>query len=226
MATLTTVSTRFSEALSRYDETHCKQNLRPNTARETMRHLKRHFGYLGQKRLEDIQPHDIMHVIDSILSTPATANATFCAIRGFFNWAVRRRYLDRSPCERMTLPTKPKTRDRVLTDDELKAVWNSADYYPFGTLVRLLILTGQRRGEISAMTWPQLGSQTLNFAPEQTKNHRPHEIPIGTLTRRILDEMPRFQSEYVLPARAKPDRPYSGWSKGKRAFDKYCSVQD
>ena len=92
-------------------------------------------------------------------------------------------YLKRSPCERLQAPGAPTTRERVLTDAELAAVLLQArkTTYTFGTIVELLILTGQRRGEIAGLRWQWIddSSKTITLPSSITKNKRAHTFPYG-----------------------------------------------
>jgi integrase len=89
-----------------------------------------------------------------------------------FDWAVDRDLIERSPCDgirAVRIHGSPEARDRVLSDDELRRVWLAADAtpYPYGPLVKMLILTGQRRGEIAGATWGEinLDAGLLQSAP-------------------------------------------------------------
>jgi integrase len=146
-------TTIFAEALAVFLSVHCSQKNKPRTAAETERLLRRHFTSLKSKQLGDISHHHITGIIDGLLDTPSEANYAFTAIRTFFRFAVRRRFISRSPAEGLQIPSRVVARERVLTDHELVKVWNAAAEigYPFGTIVQLLILTGQRRGEIASM---------------------------------------------------------------------------
>ena len=79
-------------------------------------------------------------------------------MRKFFNWCVDRSILHASPCARIAAPAVEKSRDRVLSDAELRLVWKVADGIgpPFGPFVQLLILTGQRRDEVAGMRWSEV----------------------------------------------------------------------
>jgi hypothetical protein len=139
----------FDEALAVFLSVHCSQKNKPRTAAETERLLRRHFTPIKSRQLGDVSHHHITGIIDGILETPSEANHAFTAIRTFFRFAVRRRFISRSPVEGLQIPSRSVARDRVLTDDELVKVWSAATKisYPFGTIVQLLILTGQRRGD-------------------------------------------------------------------------------
>jgi integrase len=107
--------------------------------------------------------------------------------RRLFNWAIARRVygIDRSPCDRM-VPSQvigPKrVRDRILTDEELRAVWNAAQKmgYPNGPLIQLLILTGQRRGEIAGGRWAEIDLAALlwRIPASRMKAGAAHVLPL------------------------------------------------
>jgi integrase len=99
---------------------------------------------------------------DSVRETSSSWRLLAVA-RKLFNWVVGRDLLAASPCDRFKaaeLHGPPAARDRVLADDELRAVWRAAEAmpYPYGQLVRMLILTGQRRDEIAGAAWGELTS--------------------------------------------------------------------
>jgi integrase len=219
----------FKDALDLFITTHCEQHNKPSTAKETERTLRNHFlKTLRSRSLSQITTHHLSAVIDRLVfeQHPSAANHAFTAIRTFFRWAVRRRYIPHSPCEGMRLPTRPRQKDRVLDDADLGSVWRAAEEYgyPFGTIVQLLLCTAQRRGEISSLKWNYLNFDNRTITLPDTKNNRPHTFPLGDRALRILQNVPKLESDYLFPARGKNDRPFIGWSKGKKALDKKCGV--
>lgn len=152
----------FDEAQKKFFLTQHQKN-KASTVAQYERLFKRHLlPRLRHRELADIKPHDITSIIDRLLKTPSECNHAHAAAQTFFRWAARRHYIDRSPMEGMEKPTKYHPRNRTLTDSELRAVWRAAeDYgYPFGTIVQLLILTGQRRSEIGKLKWTYLGADS------------------------------------------------------------------
>ena len=213
------------EAVARqFVERHCKPSNRPRTARETQRLLDLHVMPRWRGRLvRDIIRRDVLDLLDRVVDggKPIAANRTLAAIRKMFNWAVARDIIAASPCAGVKPPTAERSRDRVLTDQELRAVWQAADKIggTFGALVRLLILTGQRRDEVAGMRWSEidLEGRRWTLGPERVKNNRPHEIPLSKPAIAILTALPRIGNRFVLTSTG--DAPSSGYSKGKRRFD-------
>lgn len=217
---------KFSSALDSFFELHCS-TLRLSTAKETRRLLTKHFlPKWGRLSLADITPRHIISITDSLLKTPSEALHAHRVVRLFFRWAVGRQMLSSSPCDGLPAPAKERVRDRVLSDEELAEVWAVANFYPFGTIIRLLILTGQRRGEIGSFKWEWINEsdRTITIPPEATKNGRRHTFPYGSLVAEILEDLPR--GEFVFPARGKSSSSFSGYSPSKVAFDKKCKVED
>ena len=114
----------------------------------------------GKRKISDVAKSDVTDALEGILDrgTPSAANHAYAAVRGLFNWAVDRGLVERSPCERLRAPARMVSRDRVLSDEEIKAVWKAAATvgYPFGRIVQLLLLTGQRLDEVVGMLWSEL----------------------------------------------------------------------
>ena len=96
-------------------------------------------------------------MLDSI-EAPIEANRVYSIVRKFFTWAVENDLIANTPVFGLRAPNPETSRDRILTDLELKAVWRAAEKigYPFGTSVQLLILTGQRRGEVGNLQWSEI----------------------------------------------------------------------
>jgi integrase len=118
------------------------------------------------------------------------------------------------------------SRDRVLSDAELTQVIAAATKAgAYGQLVRLLIYTGQRRGEIAALdaSWINRRETTVSLPRRLTKNKRDHTFPYGEAVADILAELPK--AGLLFPARGKDDRPFSGFSKAKTALDEVCTIE-
>src|SRR5271165_24938 len=196
------------------------EKLRPLSLYQIRRTLRRHFHW--PKRLDAITHRDVADALDAIKAPSERAHA-LKDIRTFFNWCIPR-YLKTSPCVGIKKPPQ-KSRDRVLTDDELRKVWKRAEEIgrPYGTIVQLLILTGQRSGEIAALQWEWIVEETISIPASVTKNGRATKIPTGKLTRQIIAEVPCLGS-LLFPARGYTDKPFTGFGVSKLALDA-CGVK-
>jgi integrase len=181
--------------------------------------------------LRSITKADVIAVLDQVLDrgAPIMANLLLAHIKRMFNWTIERGLIETSPADRVRPPSRKVERDRVLTDPELCAVWHGCGQlgWPFGPLVRLLMLTGQREGEVAGMRWADLDiDQALwTLASGQTKAARTHLVPLSEPAVQIIRELPRL-GDLVFPARGADARPVSGFSKAKVRLDKFCGVQD
>src|ERR1019366_8498526 len=118
----------------------------------------------------------------------STAAHAHTAVKTFLKWCARRGYLASSPISELEKPALPKIRERTLTDEELCTVWHAADELGghFGAIVKLLILTGQRRSEIGSLQASYITDNSICLPSEITKNGRAHSFPIGASAAAIL----------------------------------------
>jgi integrase len=160
--------------------------------------------------------------LDSI-AAPAASNQALKQIKRLFNWAVSEDLLKTSPLIGLQKPHAEKSRDRVLTDDELRNVWKAADAagYAFGDFVKVAILTGQRPGEVSGMRREELYGDTWILPSERVKNKKSHSVPLSRQALAIIEGAPRISNEYVFSHGAKPLR---GYHPAKLALDKASGV--
>jgi integrase len=184
--------------------------------------------------MSEITSHDIATRIERIKDAPSERNHALAAAKIFFNWAQKpaRRYVLTNPCEGMA-PTKRPSRKRVLTDKELVAVYCTATERDddFSRIVRLLILTGQRRGEVAALEWEWFEKTgcTITLPETVTKNRKDHTFPYGPDVVAILERL-AGQSQYLFPAnraiwrKGKRTTVFNSWGKSKAAFDKACGI--
>lgn len=197
---------------------------RPKTQAEYNRHLNKYFiPKLGTKRLGELAYEQIIGCVKGAPKSEADHALAVC--RAFLRWCVRppRRYIKSSPLEGVQISATRK-RKRVLNADELKAVWNAAgkQSYPHGVIVQLLMVTGQRRGEIAALRrpWINENERTITLPDTVTKNKQEHTFPYGDLVAAILEHIPRRNStDLLFPSIRSDERPISGWSKFKKNLE-------
>lgn len=185
-----------------------KRRRRPATHASYERHFARHFRF-GETRMTEVASHDIQRILDRMLDRPAELHHAFTTIRAFMRWAYRKHYIEKNPMDRMKAPPPSKPRARFLTDGELKRVWHACGDDPFGKIVRLLILTGQRLGEMSQLETSMIGDAVITLPATLTKNGREHKFPIGPMTQSI----------------ARPLR-FNGYGKSKARLDNVSGVSE
>ena len=140
----------------------------------------------------------------------------------FYGWLGKRRHIDSDPTTSIEAPHAPKARDRILTGAELRWVWLAADQlrFPYGPIVRLLLLCGQRLNETAAMCRSELNQDysVWKIPPSRTKNHKEHLLPLPLLARDIIGAMPKIENrDLVFSVGGKS--PPSNWSRTKRDLD-------
>jgi integrase len=210
-----------------YIERQAKPNTREASWREVERILNREIvGAWAERRLGEITRADIHVLLDGIVDrgAPILANRTLAALRRVCNWAIGRGIIEGSPCDRVKAPVIEQTRDRVLSDEELRFAWQAFEGagWPFGHVAQLLLLTGARRDEVGQMTWAEvdLAARTWTIAKERSKNGQAHEIPLSDAAMRIIEALPRVGDGNGLIFTTNGKTPASGYSKAKLNFDK------
>jgi integrase len=210
--------------VQQFVELHCRRHNRPRHARETTRLLERNVLPRWRARpIREISRRDVLYLLDRLAEDgPITANRTLSAVRKLFNWAVSRDIIAVSPCAGVKPPTPERSRDRVLSDDELCVVWQAADKLggPFGALIKFLILTGQRRDEAAGIRWSELDldSRLWTIGKERAKNARTHDVPLSPQAVLIIGSLARIAgSAFVLTTTGKA--PASDYSKKKRQIN-------
>jgi integrase len=175
-------------AVEQFLARHCK-DYRPRPRKEAERRLRLYIVEpFGDRKLDAVTRADIRAVLDGI-KAPVAANRAHSIIRLLFNWAVANDLLAVSPVAGIKELHSERARDRILTDDELRAVWHAADKigYPAGSVVQMLVLTGQRRGEVAGMTRSEIVGDTWTLPRERVKNDRRHEVQLSRQARALLE---------------------------------------
>jgi integrase len=189
---------------------------------------KRHLTLLPFKcQLTDISHDDLSRKLEKL--PPSEFNHRLSCAKTFFIWAQKKRYIIDNPVIGLSPHSRP-SRARVLSDDELKKVWDTcsdkANELPqyFRIIVKLLILTGQRRGEIAALKSEYFSNDTCTLPASLTKNGREHSFPVGrTAFATIPVSVP---NGLLFAAKGKSSTPFNGWSKSKAALDEISGVEN
>lgn len=172
------LSLTFEDARGRFIEENYR-DAKPRTKAEAERLLKKHFKGLDHRQLHSIDDADVKRELDKLSDTPSEQLHVFRTARCFFRWCVRppRRYIKHSPMEGYEPPSSDKRGTRILSDDELKAVWKAAEKPPHA-IIRLLILWGTRNTETIVTERKWASDAVLTIPGEHTKNGRDHSIPM------------------------------------------------
>jgi integrase len=202
-------------------ERHVRRNCRPRTIAERERQFRNHVLPRWRNRpVAAISRRDAVKLLDEIVDVgPVAANRLCTTLGAFFRWCAARDIIAVSPMMGMRAPSVERPRDRVLTANELAAVWRASDKigFPFGDVVKLLLLTGARRGEVAGMQWSEIdlerGLWTLPAA--RAKNAREHVVPLSDSALEILAAVPRVYAPCVFTSGVGT----VAYTDGKRAID-------
>lgn len=159
--------------------------------------LRKHFKAMELVQLADVTDDHIAKALNKLRATPSTQLHAYRAVRSFFKWCTRppHRYLPRSPMEGYEPPSRDRKGTRILSDDELKEVWN-ASKSGSRAIFRLLILWGTRNAETCCIERKWVKEGVLTIPGEKTKNGREHGIPILPLAQSVLNERPHTGRYY------------------------------
>jgi integrase len=221
----------FGAVADEFIERHAKPKNRG--WKEQERDIKRDvLPYWRDKPIHTITRHHILQALDRVSerASPRSANRLLALIKKFFNWCLERGLLSSSPAANIKPPGKEESRDRVLSDDEIRYVWAGCDVlgYPFGSVIKLLLVTAQHRDEVRYMRWKDIDEdKALWTVPrEHSKNNVANLVPLSPLAQKIIGELPRYVGEeLVFPAANRSGQPASGYSKAKRRLDEEIGVR-
>jgi integrase len=210
-------------------ETFIAQRLSQNrSGGEIARLLRREVGKTWAGRsIHEISKRDIVEVITAIEQrrAPVAANKTLKSIKTFLRWCVGRAVLDQSPAEGVPLPSKEVARDRVLDDEELARVILAARQIggPYGGIVELLALTGQRREEVARLSREELNltQRVWTIPKSRTKNAKAHVVHLSDQS---VDVLNRASQHGPLVFSLLGIKPFQKFSKGKRLLDQLSGV--
>lgn len=213
-------SPTFVDALKLFLEA-CTSKNRERTVADYRRLLTSHFAF-GQKRLADITRADIQARLNRLKQLPSEQRHALVALKVFLNWAVREGYVNANPIATIQPVTRQVARERVLNSDELAELYRKSIQHPwpFGPITQLLVLTGQRRGEIAGLKWSWINrdERLITWPADFTKNRRTHTLPYGDMVANIIDMLPET-GEYVFSGRTEKAPHFNGWGKCKAQFD-------
>jgi integrase len=194
----------------------------------------------GARDVRKITKADVLAVLYAIRDrgAPIAANRALARIRKLFNWLIEEdayALIESSPCGGLKRLAKERGRERVLSDDELAALWRAAGLlgYPYGVFFKLLAVLGQRRTEVASMRWEDIdglegdGKALWSIPSRTTKNGKPHTLPLPRLAVEILRACPRIDgSPFVFPSAHDKAKHLTGYSIWKSELDTTTGITD
>lgn len=206
-------------AAEQFLELHARRKTRPTSilAAERTFNLLVLPAWRGRS-IHDIKRRDVIELIERIATDrPSLANRSLSVLSKFFNWLCARDRLAISPARGVERPHKEAVRQRTLTDSELRALWLACEADgPFGQALRLLLLLGARRNEVSQMRWSEIDDErrVWTLPAQRSKNGRPLTITLSSQAWAVLESVPRFADcDFVFTADGRG--PIIGWAKAK-----------
>lgn len=206
-----------------------EKRLRPASLRAAALYLTKHWLALHDRPADDLSRREIVEVLEPYAGRVTSAQMLH-HLSACLTWAIDRGLIERHAAIGIKPPVQRTTRERVLTETELKAVWSATEgqgdrradvsYFP---ILRLLLLTGQRREEVGAMRWAELelGRGAWQLPGTRTKNGLPHNLPLPRQALEILRSMTQSDHACVF---GYPTRGFVKWSASKRRLDQHCPI--
>ncbi len=195
--------------------------LRPSSFRETRRYLLQAWAPLHWLPINSIGRADVAAILTSLSASGAAvaADRARAALSAFFTWAMKEGIAAANPVVATNRPAAPRARERVLNDKEVGEIWRACREDDFGRIVRLLLLTGQRREEVGGMCWAELDlpRAVWSIPGSRTKNGRPHDVPLTAAAMNVVAAVhPRHGRDLLFGDGAGA---FSGWSRAKVNLD-------
>jgi integrase len=214
----------FDKLVSEWASLHLV-NRRPRYAVEAERAIRNAFVDIMKRPAARITKADARAVLDNLVGAGKTPMAarTLAYARAAFQWAEKRGAVPSNPFRGLPIATATASRDRALSDAELAEVWAAACdmAYPFGPLIRLAILTLQRREEVAGMRWSEISNDgaTWTIPAARMKNAKPHTVHLSRASREVLAEVPKIKGQDLIFSTTSKT-PVTGFSRAKLALDR------
>ena len=198
-----------------------KRHLSTLKSGETVkRELNRHVvAAWGERKIQDITKRDVIDLLDGIADSGrvVSANRVRAYLNKFLNWCVERDILTMSPSTGVKPVAKETSRDRVLSDNEIRWFWHACEVegQPWGRLAQMLLLTGQRLGEVVNMTDREISGDLWRLSSDRTKNGRAHDVPLSGAAQDVLSAIERIKgdAEYIFTTNG--SSALQGYHKGR-----------
>ncbi|MGE8130020.1 tyrosine-type recombinase/integrase [Methylobacterium sp. NPDC080182] len=198
-----------------------KERLKPRSYQEVERHLMKAWAPLAGMPLNGIKRADVAAQLNTIAENgPVNANRARSALSGLYSWAIGDGRAESNPVTGTNKQADEKPRDRFLSCEEVQAVWKACRNDDHGVMVKLLLLTAQRRNEVGNMDEAELDldGAVWMLPGDRAKNGRKHEVPLSPLAVQLLRDKPRLAGRSLVFGQGVGG--FSGWSNSKERLDK------
>ena len=198
-----------------------RDRLRPNTFKAATRYFAAHWRPLHNRPLDAIKRADVAARLQELVKAHGRTSAARARdnLSTLYGWAMKEGLCEANPVMATNDPTEGmQARDRVLNDDEIRAIWGACNDDDAGRIIRLLLLTGCRREEIGALKWDEVNLATglLTIPGTRIKNGRTLELPLPPAAIELIAAVPRGDRQFIFGRR---DSSFSGWSAAKLRLD-------
>jgi integrase len=207
--TFATVAERFLDAR--------RPELRPATITEYERHIRRDCASLHRLPIANVTQADVARLLNNAPGA-VTANRLRSTLSALFTWTLKEGVvLPRGNPAAFTNKRQEVSRDRVLSNPEIKKIWKCLGEDDYGNILKLLLLTGARENEIAALRWDEIKDSAVDLPAERVKNGRKFTIPLSSPAKAIIDSIERGKRVHVF---GRDDTGFWGWANCKKRLDK------
>ncbi len=172
----------------------------------------------GDWKARSVSRRDVVDLLDRIVArgAPVMANRTRSLVSKVFAFGLEREVVEINPVLGIKPRVRETSRDRVLSDEEIAALWCrwSRSSSAASRVLRLLLVTAQRSREVSTMRWQDIDGDTWTIPAEKSKNQRSHAVPLSPLAQRLIETAYRNSETWVFSVR--DDRPVRWLSHSAR----------
>jgi integrase len=197
------------------------------TSGEYQRKINVDLAEWHDRQIADITRADIKELIRvKARAAPISANRLLALISKIFSWALKEELIAASPAMKLDRPGQETERERSLSPDEIKTAWGAFEKlgHPWGAFFKLLLVTGQRRGEVAGMKWSEITTEGWKLPGDRAKKGKGHLVPLSSLAREVLAAVPEF-GDYVFRS-SRNDAPLQKQSKATQRLYDLCGFAE
>lgn len=205
-----------------------KPRVRAKGLGESTYYMQRAWAPLHRVPVDGVTRAQVAERLSEIAKTsgPHAANRARTTLSSFYTWLIAEGLAEANPVVGTRKPHREERRERVLKPDEIKAILAALPTGDFGRIVRLLLLTAQRRDEVAEMPWAEvdLAAGLWSMPRARTKNGVPHDVPLSRPALAILADAPRIEGRDLVFGSGAGG--FQGFTRAKAALDKASGVTD